>query len=321
MRLLPLLASFLLATSASAADKAPPRVAVVVPATAAFFAPRLAKFKKVMAEEGLVEGKHYTLDVVYAGGDYTRFPELTREVLQRNPAAILVSTIESVRVAQQQTKTVPSLMSSVNDPVGNGLVASLARPGGNTTGLSTLSEDTIGKYVELVRETLPRAKRVAVLMNPGNPSNLKMMQQALAAGKTFGMEVRDCDVSTPASLDAAYAAIAKYRPDALLVLMDAMIIAQPQSISQFALKSRIPAFGPTEDFVTEGSLLSYTPSLTDIYRRSAAFVGKILSGAKPADLPIEQPTKFELVVNAKTAKTLGLKFPQSIVQRVDKVIE
>ncbi len=321
MRLLQCLASFLLAVSAYAADKPPPRIAVIFPAAEAFYVPRLVNFRKVLAEEGLVEGKHYTLDVVYAGGDSARYPDLTREVLQRNPAMVLVSTIESVRVAQQQTKSVPILMTGINDPVGSGLVASLARPGGNTTGLSTLSEETVAKHFELVRETLPRAKRVAVLMNPGNPSNLRMMEQARAAGKMFGMEARAIEIRTPAALDAAFSDMAKYRPDALLILGDAMIMAQPQSISEFALKNRIPAFGPTENFVIAGSLLSYAPSLVDLYRRNAAFVAKILAGAKPADLPIEQPTKFELVVNAKTAKALGVKIPQSIAQRVDRVIE
>ena len=319
--LLALGAAALAAPLASLAQPSPARIAFIGPGTAAVGAVRMASFRQGMLENGLVEGQHYVMDEVYAGGDSARFPAMTREVLQRNAAVILVSTNESVRVAQALTKTVPIVIAAATDPVGSGLVASLARPGGNTTGLSTQSEDTMTKYIELLRETLPRAKRIAVLMNPANSSNLKRVEQIRVAGGKFGMDARVFEATTPVTLDAAFSAIEKHRPDALLVVRDGTLNVQFKNISAFALRNRIPAFGPTEDYVVAGSLLSYAPSITDMFRRSATFVAKILAGAKPADLPVEQPTKFELVVNAKTAKALGVKIPQSVVHRVDRVIE
>ena len=299
------------------------RIAFLFPnsATAVAAQGSLVAFKEGLRDNGLIEGKHYLLEERYAGGVYERFPVLTRELLQRNPAVIMVSTIEAVRVAQKETKTVPIVMAATNDPVGSGLVASLARPGGNTTGLSTQAEDTIVKYVELVRETLPRAKWIAVLVNPGNPSTPKMFEQLRTAAGGYGIDAGAFEAATPAALDAVFGAIAQQRPDAFVVLRDAMFIGQHERMSAFALKNRIPLFAPTDQFVGSGSLISYAPSLVDMYRRSATYVAKILAGAKPADLPIEQPTRFELVLNMNTAKALGIKIPHSILVRVDRVIE
>ena len=309
-------------SSAHAQVNAPPaRIGVIVAPNAAAIATRLAAFKQGMLDNGLVEGQHYVLDVVYADGQSGRFPALAQELLQRAPAVIVASTIAAVRAAQQATRTVPIVMTSVNDPVGSGLVASLARPGGNTTGQSSQNEDLTAKYVEFVREALPRAKRIALLTNPGNASLQKLAEQVSGAALKLGIETRAFEVAAPAALDAAFAAIAKLQPDALLVLSDAMLNAEPQRISAFALKNRIAAFGGPADFAEAGSLLAYGPSGPDMFRRSATFVKKILAGAKPADLPVEQPTKFEMVINLKTAKALGLKIPQSLLVRAERVIE
>ena len=290
---------------------------------AAAHATRHAAFKQGMRDNGLIEGKDYVLDVVSADGQYERFPALVQELLQRAPAVILVGTIASVRAAQLATRTVPIVMIATNDPVGSGLVASLARPGGNTTGLSTQAEDTNAKFVEFVREALPRAKRIALLINPGNPSHKQLGEQVRAAAFKFGIETRTVEAATPAALDAAFAAIAGQHPDALVVARDAMLLSepQPQRISAFALKNRIAAFGPDAQFPEAGSLLSYGPSLLDMYRRAATYVKKILAGTKPADLPVEQPIKFEMVINLKTAKALGIKIPQALLIQAERVIE
>ncbi len=309
-------------TAAHAQGSAQPaRIGFIVTPKAAAIATRLAAFKQGMRENGLIEGQHYVLDVVYADGQYERFPALVQELLQRGPAVIMVSTTAAVRAAQQATRTVPIVMTAVNDPVGSGLVASLARPGGNTTGQSTQAEDTAAKFVEFVREALPRAKRIALLINPGNSSHQKMGEQVRAAALKFGIETRAFEAATPAALDAAFAAIAKQQPDALVVVGDSMLNAEAQRISAFALKSRIAAFGSSTDFAEADGLLSYGHSALDLFRRSATYVKKILAGTKPADLPIEQPTKFEMVINLKTAKALGIKIPQALLIQAERVIE
>lgn len=312
-----LLAIALLALASSAVAQTPARIGILWTSTA--IAPRLAAFKDGMRDNGLIEGKHYTIDERAAEGDYERFPALTRDLLQRSPAVILVSTIAAVRAAQQATKTVAIVFPALNDPVASGLVASLARPGGNTTGLTTQADDTVAKSMQHLREMLPSAKRIAVLLNPGNSSNPRMLDQVRAIAGRSGITTRAFEATTV--LDKAFGAIAQHRPDALVVLRDAMLIGQHERISAFALKNGIPAFAPASEFVDSGSLIAYSPSLVDMYRRSATYVAKILLGTKPADLPIEQPTKFELVINMKTAKALGIKIPQTLLISVERVVE
>lgn len=320
MRTLPLLAATLLTLAAPASAQAPARIALITPVTAAQSATRLAAFKDGMRDNGLVEGKHYVLDAGYADGQLDRFPALAQQLLQRNPAVILAVTIPAVRAAQQAAGTVPIVFVAI-DPVGSGLVASLARPGGNATGLTPQSEDLVAKHVELLHEALPRAKRVAVLISPGSPVHSQMFEHARAAAGGFGMSARAFEAATPADLDGAFAAIAKHRPDALLVLTWAMFYGERERISAFALKNRIPAFAPEAEFVDAGSLIAYGPAIDDIFRRAAIYVKKILAGAKPADLPVEQPTRFEMVINLRTAKALGIAMPRTFLVRADRVIE
>ncbi len=297
------------------------RIAFIGPGREATTAPGIAAFKNGMRENGLLEGEHYILDAVYAEGNYDHFPALTNEVLKRNPAVIMVLTIASVRAAQQATKTIPIVMISTNDPVGTGLIASLARPGGNTTGLSTQNEDVVVKYVELLRELLPRAKQVAVLINAGNPTGKTMFERIHASARGFGISAKAFEVTSPESFDAVFQSIAKYRPAALLIPSDASLTDQRERIAAFALKNRIPAISNGVLFVASGGLIGYGTNSPDMYRRAATYVKKLLAGAKPGDLPVEQPTKFELAVNMKTAKTLGIRIPNSILVRTDKVIE
>ena len=325
-KLTPALAIAVTGSSAAYAQgSAPPaRIGIMLSGSAAASVPRLAAIQQGMLENGLIEGRHYVLDVVYADGHLERFPALAKELLQRGPAVIMVAAIVATRAAQQATRTVPIVMITGTDPVGSGLVASLARPGGNTTGQSSQAEDITAKFVEFVREALPRAKRIALLINPGNPSHAKLAEQVRATAIKFGIETQAIEAASPAALDAAFAAfaaIARQRPDALVVVRDAMLNSEHQRISAFALNNRIAAFGGLAEFAEAGSLLSYAPSALDMFRRSATYVKKILAGAKPADLPVEQPTKFEMVINLKTAKTLGIKIPQALLIQAERVIE
>ena len=308
--------------TAHAQSSAPPaRIGFIAPTNAAANAARLAAFKQGMRENGLIEGTHYVLDVVHADGHSERLPALAKELVQRAPALIIANSGAAVRAMQKATSTIPIVMASVVDPVGGGLVASLARPGGNITGLSNQAEDTAAKFVEFVREALPRAKRIALVINPGNPTHPKLSQQVRAAALRFGIETRAFEAATTAAFDAAFAAIASERPDALVVLPDVIFNTAPQRISAFALKNRIAAFGPDAEYADTGSLLSYGPSRIDMYRHAATYVKKILAGAKPADLPVEQPVKFNMVINLKTAKTLGIKMPQALLIQAERVIE
>ena len=298
----------------------PALIAWVWPGSAENSVAFLSAFRQGMRENGLSEGKHFVIEQRFGEGRYERFPALVDELLKHDPAVIMVVTIASVQAAQKATRTVPIVFVSTNDPVGSGLVDSLARPGGNTTGVSNQNEDVIPKYLELVRETLPRASRIAVLSNPGNRSNPKMSARVrdLAAG--FGIAARVFEATSPEGLDAALSAMAEYRPDAMLTVPDSLFNDQRDRVGAFTLKNRIPTFTQQSEMVVSGSLMSYGTQRRELYRRAATYVKKILAGAKPADLPVEQPTEFELVINLKTAKALGLTIPQSLLLRADEVI-
>ena len=301
--------------------QAPARIAWVWPGSVSGELPRSSAFKEGMRENGLVEGQHYILDERYADGNYERFPAMTEELLALKPAILMVNTIASVRVAQQATKTVPIVFVATNDPLGSGLIASYARPGGNTTGLSTQNEDVLSKHLQLLREVVPRAKRIAVLVNPGNPSGPKLFEHLRASALGLGIDAFAVEVASPQGLDAAFSAIAQRRPDALLWVPDAMLLSERARITAFALRNRIAQISTVREMATAGALITYGFVQRDQFRRSAIFVKKILAGAKPADLPVEQPTKFELVINLKTAKALGITIPQSLLLRADEVMQ
>lgn len=301
--------------------QAPARIAWISPIDVANSAPYLTAFKAGMLQLGLIDGQHFVVDVQYADGHYERFPAMVAKALELRPAMIIVVTIASVVAAQRATKTVPIVFVSTNDPVGSGLVASLARPGGNTTGISNQNEDLISKYVELLHETLPRALRVAVLGNSANPSNPKLFASVRDAASRYDIVSRLFEANTPEALDAVYDAIAQHRPDALLVLPDSLFTNQQQRIGAFTLAHRLPAVTQQSEMVAAGCLMSYGAKRLDLYRRAATYAAKILAGARPGDLPVEQPTKFQLVINLKTAKALGITIPQSVLLRADEVIE
>ena len=315
------LAALLLCATWPAWALAPPRIAWIWPGTPSGDAVRLAAFSEGMRELGLQEGRDYVLHSSYAQGHYERFAALADEALARKPALVMVNTIASVRAAQQATKTVPIVFVATNDPVGSGLVASLARPGGNSTGLSSQNEDTAIKNLQLMRELLPQARRLAALVNPGNPSGPKIFESVRRAALALGIEAFAVELASPEGLDAAFAQITPRRPDALLAIPDALLLSERERIVALALKHRLPLLATNRETTAAGGLLSYGQPQLEMFRRSAYYAKSILAGAKPADMPVEQPTRFVLIVNLGTARALGLVVPQALLLRADEVIQ
>ena len=244
------------------------------------------------------------------------------ELVQAKVDVIVAATSPAVVAARQATQTVPIVMPVSSDPVGDGLVASLARPGGNITGLSMMAPELGQKRLQLLEELFPKVSRaVAVLWNPAYVGMLARFEQAQVAAPAVGLTVRSVEVRDTHELEVAFEAIIREHPDGLLLLVDPFTFSQRARIVEFAAEQRLPVIYESSDFVDVGGLISYGPNINDMYRRSATYVDKILRGAKPADLPVEQPTKFELAVNLRAAKALGIKFPESILLRADKVIE
>ena len=297
-----------------------PLIANVSPITAEQAGPRLAKFKQGLREVGLIEGRDFILKSWYADGQPERLLTLTKDAFESNPAILFVVTPASIKAAQRMTSTIPILFASVSDPVGNGIVASLARPGGNTTGLSGQSEDLVAKRVEMIHESLPRARRIAVLQ-ADTILHHRMFKIANSAATQFGIGVKSFVASSPTELDTAFADIKAYRPDALLIMALPMYYGERERIGKLAQAQRLPVFAPESEFVDAGSLVSYAPSYDEIFRQVGVFIKKILGGTKPADLPVEQPTRFEMVVNIKVAKSLGIVLPKTFILRADRLVE
>src|SRR6266571_3844258 len=282
----------------------------------------LQVFRDGLRELGYVEGKNLQLELRWGEGKLERLPALAAELVVANVDIIVAVTSPSVAAARQATQTIPIVMPLSSDPVGNGLVASLAHPGGNITGLSQMAPELGEKRIQLLKEMFPKVSHaMAVLWNPDYVGMRARFEQAQVAAPAVGLTVRSVEVRDTRELDAAFDVIIREHPEALLLLADPLTISQRSRIVEFAAEQRLPAIYETSNFVDVGGLISYGPSISDQYRRAATYVDKILRGAKPADLPIEQPTKFELVINMRAAKALGIKIPDSIMLRADKVIE
>ena len=283
---------------------------------------RLQAFRDGLRELGYVEGKNLQLEVRWGEGKLERLATLADELVQAKVEVIVAATSPSVVAARQATQTLPIVMPVSSDPVGDGLVASLARPGGNITGLSLMAPELGRKRLQLLQETFPKVSRaVAVLWNPAYVGMLARFEQAQVAAPAVGLTVRSVEVRDTHELEVAFEAIIREHPDGLLLLADPFTFSQRARIVEFGAEQRLPVIYESSDFVDVGGLISYGPNINDMYRRSATYVDKILRGAKPADLPIEQPTKFELVINMRAAKALGITFPESILLRADRVIE
>lgn len=277
--------------------------------------------KQGLRENGLAEGKDYVLELRWAEGLYERFPAFANDLVEKGARVIIVNTIAAARAAQRATSVIPIVMATMNDPVGNGLITSLARPGGNTTGLATLNQDLTPKLIELLREALPKALTIAALFNPANPSNQLYLESARIEARRFGMTVEGYAIKSPSELDSTFGLIAGQRLDGLLVIPDAATLDLRMRIAALALQNRIPVASTDPDLTSAGGLISYGISRRENFRRSAYFVKKILDGAKPSDLPVEQPTRVQLSINIKTAKTLGLTMAPSLLAVADEVIE
>ena len=258
-------------------------------------------FRQGLGEFGYTEGQNITLEYRWAEGKYDRFPDLVADLVRLKVDVIVTAGTPGALAAKQATKTIPIVMAVAADAVGAGLVASLARPGGNVTGSTTIVQELEGKRLELLREVVPRLSRVAVLWNPANPVQPIILKQTQLAAPALRLRLEPMvGVSGVRELEGAFATISRARPDALILLADRFLLAERTRIVEFAAKRRLPTMYPYREMVKAGGLMSYSPSYPDLFRRAATFVDKILKGAKPGDLPVEQPTKFDLVVNLKT---------------------
>jgi putative ABC transport system substrate-binding protein len=271
---------------------------------------------------GYVEGQNIVIEQRYASGAYDRVAGLAADLVRLNMDVIVVDGTPSAKPAQAATSEIPIVFTLVDDPVADGLVASMARPGGNLTGLTlSVGYELAGKRVEMLKDIKPDLARLAILKNPAHPSASRYSGDAETAAKALGLTVRTFDARGPSDLPVAFAAMVEWRANGLITLNDGMFFGQRERIVTMARENRLAGVHPEIDFVEVGGLVSYGPSLPDLFRRAASYVGKILQGAKPAELPVEQPTKFELVVNLKTARTLGVTISREFLLRADEVIE
>jgi putative ABC transport system substrate-binding protein len=277
-------------------------------------------FREGLQELGYVEGRNIVIERRSAQGDPQRLPQLAADLVRLRVDVIVTATTAATQAAQRATTTIPIVFALADNPVGLGLVAGVARPGGNITGLTGLIVELTAKRLELIKEVLPRVTRVAVLSSP-YPFSPAALKEAEEAGRRLGLQLDTVEVLQPAELDAAFARMTARKAQAVLLLPHPMFVAQRKRIAELAARYRLPAIYHLKEFVEVGGLMSYAPDVAHMSRQAAVYVDRILKGAKPGDLPVEQPTKFELVVNVKTAKALGITIPESMLLRADEVIK
>jgi len=282
--------------------------------------PHLEAFKQGLRERGYIDGNNIALEYRYADGKFERVPALVDELLRMNVDLIVTTSSISARAARKATKTVPIVMTT-GSPVEQGLADSLAKPGGNVTGLTVMGAELSGKRLEILKETFPKMTRVAALWVPGQTEAVRGFKETQDAARGFSLRVQSVEIRNADGLKAAFAEISKGHPDALLVVLDPLVTLHSKRIVDLALEHHLPGMYPTRQFAEEGGLMAYGPLIADLYRRAATYVDKILKGAKPGDLPIEQPTKFELIINLKAAKQIGLPIPPNVLARADKIIK
>jgi putative ABC transport system substrate-binding protein len=321
-----LIAVVLLAVAVIAEAQQPkkvPRIGYLTPAEPARESTRAEAIRLALRELGYVEGQNIAIEYRYAEGKWDRLPELAAELVRLNVEIIVTGGSIPVRAVTNATKTIPIVMwGAGTDPVEEGVVKSLARPGGNVTGLTNLGPELGGKRLELFKEAVPKVARVAVLYDPAIPASVRELKEVLpAAARALGLTVRSREVRAAEGFEKVFAALNKERPDGLYVLGGPLMGTNQKRTVGFALKSRLPSMYYLREAVDVGGLMYYGADIADSYRRVAYYVDRILKGAKPADLPVEQPTKFELVINLKTANQIGVTIPQSMLYRADKVIK
>jgi len=282
---------------------------------------RWKAFRDRLRELGYVEGQNVVFEPRWGNGHVARLPSLAAELVNIKVDILVTATGEAALAAKQATRTIPIVMATSADPVVLGLVASLARPGGNVTGVNSLNSALSGKRVELLKQMVPRATRITVLRDPDNRSSALSVRDAESVAKSLGVVVQSVDARDQKELDAAFSAMKRARADAVILGVNTPFIADRRRIAELAVSHRLPMMTPSREYAEAGGLVSYGTDYPDQFRRAAMYVDKILKGAKPGDLPIEQPTKFELVINLKTAKALGLTVPQSMLGRADELIQ
>jgi putative ABC transport system substrate-binding protein len=297
------------------------RIGFLEASTPSAIAARVEAFRQGLRDLGYVEGKNVVIEYRYAEGNFDRLPALAAELVRLNVNVIVTGGPTAIPAAKAATTAIPIVMAFDTDPVGSGFAASLAKPGGNITGLSTLAPELSAKQIELLKEIVPKLARVAVLGTASRPGSAHALREVENAAKALKVQVQFQDVVDPKGIDAAFLAARKGSADAVLVLGSPLFNANRMELTELASKSRYPVIYDRAEFVEAGGLMTYSVSLADLARRAATYVDKILKGAKPGDLPIEQPTKFDLVVNMKTAKALGIKIPNSVLAQATKVIE
>ncbi len=285
-----------------------------------YLASCLDAFRQGLRELGYREGQNIAIEYRYAAGKYERLPDFATELVRLKVDVIVTESSIATQAGRSATTTIPNVMALVGDPVGAVLIRSLTRPGANITGVTSLSLDLVGKQMEMLKEMVPGLDRVAVVWNPGHPGHPRTTPGARAAARTLGLELQLTEVRSLYDLGQAFAELTRKRPGALIAMSDPLYDAQQKRIADFAMQNRLPT-AYTKAFAEYGGLISYGARFPDLYKNAAVYVGKILKGAKPADLPVEQPTRFELVVNRKTANALGLAIPLTILLRADRVIE
>ena len=298
-----------------------PRIGILIPASASFYSARVEAFRQRLRELGYVEGKNIVIEYRYAEGKRERLPDLAAELVRLKVDVIVTTGPGAILAAKKASATIPIVFAAATDPVGTGLVSSLARPGGNITGLSLMAPDLDGKRLELLKEAFPKVARVAFLWQSGGTRGNLALTDMEAAAKALGLKLLSLEVRSLDDFESAFARAKRERAQALITTTGGLINTQQRQVLDFAAKNRLPAMYHYSEFVEAGGLMSYGPDNTDLWRRAADFVDKILKGAKPADLPVEQPTKFEFLVNLKAAKQIGVTIPPNVLARADRVIK
>ena len=299
------------------------RIGLLLPNTAEIAKrnPRTQAFLQGLRELGWVEGQNLTIERRFAEGKLERLPNLAAELVSLKVDVIVTAAAPSAKAAKDATSIIPIVILDPGDPVGTGLIASLARPGGNVTGVTSIAPDLAGKRLELLKEATPKISRVAVVFNAAVPPAELAMNEMEVTGRALRIAIQSAAVQGPTNLEAAFAAILKNRADALIVFPDPLTFSNQDAIVDFTIKNRLPALFGAQEFVESGGLISYGPSYPGMFHRGAYYVDRILKGARPFDLPVEQPSKFDLVINLKAAKQIGLAIPPNVLARADKVIK
>ena len=298
-----------------------PRIGFLGGSSASAYSSFIEAFRQGLRDLGYEDGQNIAIDYRYGEGKRDRLPDLSMDLVRLKVDAIVVSGALAISALKNATKTVPIVMTTVEDPVAQGFVASLARPGGNITGLTNLAPELSGKRLELLKETFSKISRVAVLWDPSTPGSVVTFKETQVVAPALGVQLQSLEVRSPNDFQGAFRAATTERAGALIVLQSLLTNAHRQRIVDLAVNNRLPSMYTQTEYVEVGGLMSYAPSYTDIYRRAATYVDKILKGTKPADLPVEQPMKFELVINLKTAKQIGLTIPPNVLARADRVIK